>query len=218
MKEKIKKILKIISIVILLFIIIYFGIYFIQNKTLTNSFVKETNTILDNETKFIRCNWNIFEPEFAFVFDGGLNDAHMSFRKSKKMFYQDKLNWRKNKIGGTTISNTTFDNLLKMVKEDCYQFQKDSKDLKNPPKEISWGYREYDRKAEEQKKLQEELMLKKMGIEKMYKYKATEENIKKLEKVMREKNIPENKIKSLILEFKDQGELEIEVDLSKVKL
>ena len=153
---------KVISLMILIIslIVIYFGIYFYQNYSLKSSFSKETNTLFNSESKMIRCNLNIFEPEFAYVF-GTDNDGHIAFNKTKKIFSQNYEQWQNSYIGGTTVKNTTFNNLLKMVKKDCSQFQKDKKE-----EEITWGYREYDRKAEEQKERQKQLereMLKKQG-------------------------------------------------------
>jgi len=132
-----KKIIKIFIIILLLIPITYFGIYFVQNYSLKRSFAKENQQEFDKNFKFIRCNYNFLQPNFAFVFPfrtGGF----ISFEKSKKFLYQSKEEWDINHIGTTTIKNTTFPELLKMVKEDCSQFQKPKGDPKD--KIINWRY------------------------------------------------------------------------------
>ena len=120
--------------------IIYFGIFFIQNYSLKNSFAKEENTKFDEDTKFIRCNYNILEPEFAFTFGTG-DGGRIGFYRPKHFFYQTEQEWDDNDIGGTTIENTTFPELVKMVKKDCSQFQKSKGNYTDET--INWSYSSY---------------------------------------------------------------------------
>ena len=124
--------IKWILILIISILIIYFLIYFIQNyqiKTSLEKFNKQKIGIVQDD--LIRCNWSIFSPEFAYVwFD---NEGNISFDKQNKIFW-DKNDWKNTSTGGTTIKNTTFPQLLKMVKEDCYQFQKDNYDKEREKK------------------------------------------------------------------------------------
>ncbi len=171
-----KKIILIIFGILTLTVFSYLVVYFIQNKTLIKSFSQETNTTLNEEVQLIRCNWNIFKPEFTFVFatdDGG----HMSFRESENIFWQSKENWRKNKTGGTTVQNTTFKNLLSMVKDDCYQFQKDYNwsetwGTEKEKTELRWQYsklikidKEKEKKELEKQREKARKELKKQGID-----------------------------------------------------
>ena len=142
-----RKYIKIIGVIILSLAIIYFIIFAIQNYTLKKSFAKETHTIFDEDTQLVRCNWNIFTPEFAFVY------GDLGFYNSKNMFYQTKEEWNNNRVGGTTIQNTTFPQLLAMVKEDCYQFQTGSKEIKE--KGIIWSYSEAESKEEKERRKKE---------------------------------------------------------------
>ena len=115
----IKKFLIILTSLVLLAPIAYFCIYIIQNITLTKSYV--TYNEGQGADSFIRCNLNIFEPEFASAFFA-MEKGHISFKKTK-MFLQTDKEWETSYTGGTTIKNTTFPELVKMVKEDCSQFQ-----------------------------------------------------------------------------------------------
>ena len=216
------------KIIIISSIIIVFGGLLIYK----NSLVKTTGEeVLKYETRnykkelvdsikekdFTVCNYNILKPEIAFVYqdisnsdnkNNSLEVGFYNFQKENLIFGK----WNFEYTGGTTISNTTFSNLLKMVKEDCSQFQKDSKDIKDfKYKDISWGHREYDAKAEEQKELQKKMEYERLGIKK---YKSTEENLKKVEKMFREHGgIPEEQIQEVLNDFKSEEYFEIDADL-----
>lgn len=132
----VKRILKIVMLSILSLPLIYFGIYNIQNQTLKRSYVSYNEG--QGSDSFIRCNSNVLEPEFANIYFAG-DEGHISFKKTK-MFFQTNEEWKRSRLGGTTIKNTTFPELVKMVKEDCSQFQDD---YNNPDSNgIDWGYRE----------------------------------------------------------------------------
>jgi hypothetical protein len=98
-------------------------------------------------SNYIRCDYNFFSPRVAFV-DETKNRYDNNQEFSIDFHYVDDIynisenNWTDNYIGSTDIKNTTFLELLKMVKEDCSQFQKNKEEG-----EITWGYR----KAEPQK-------------------------------------------------------------------
>lgn len=116
----------------------YFGPLPLQNYFLTYSFSEEFNENLYTEnTAFVRCNDDFWNPEFAYTFIID-NKVHIGFYKSDNLFYQQSDGWDKNRTGGTTVKNTTFEELLKMVKQDCSQFQKPKG---NPDDEtINWRY------------------------------------------------------------------------------
>jgi hypothetical protein len=161
-----KKIIKVGTILLIVTGILYFSIFYIQNITLKNSYSKEFNEdFKKNNTYFIRCDLNIFQPEFAFVSEigGGL----ISFEKSENMFYQIEDEWERNEIGGTTISNATFPQLIKMVKTDCYQFQKPKG--QHTDTTINWRWvtaptEEERLENEQEKKRQEELYQKEIEV------------------------------------------------------
>jgi len=140
-----KKILKNLIIVLFLIPLIYLGIFFIQSYTMKKSFIKFYGLKNIKETEkpynFQRCNFNIFDSEFAYL--TGKNRALISFYKPKHLFSQSKEEWKNSRTGGTTIKNTTFDELVKMAKEDCSQFQEDF-DAEDPKTQIDWGYREVE--------------------------------------------------------------------------
>ena len=150
------KIIKWIIVLSTITIVIYFGMYFTQNyqaKTSLDKFNKQK--IGTARDALIRCNWNIFSPEFAYIwFD---NEGNISFDKQSKIFWL-KDDWGNTSIGGTTIKNTTFHQLLTMVKEDCYQFQKPRGNSSD--KTINWRWvaapTEEEKKEREWEKQQSE--------------------------------------------------------------
>ena len=76
------------------------------------------------------------------------------------MFYQTDEEWRQSRIGGTTVINTTFDELVEMIKDDCSQFQEDYDNPLVDEGGIDWGYREAD--PSEPPKTEEDLEYEKM--------------------------------------------------------
>jgi len=148
-----KRTMKIIGIALLPLTTIPIILFFVQTYCLTHSFLKEQNTDIRADNGFIRCNYELLEPEFVYLFSTG-NGAQMGFYKSERLFYQTEKEWDFNRTGGTTVKNTTFPELVKMVKKDCSQFQEDF-DAEDPETQIDWGYREAD--PPEPPKTQEEL-------------------------------------------------------------
>jgi hypothetical protein len=139
-----KKIILTLIVLIITPIIIYYGFYFIQNLTMKKSFVNYNEG--SGKDIFIRCDYNIFYPKFAYPFNLDLvsddgyefNKKMISFHSPVHLFSQTKKEWETSYIGGTTIENTTFPELVKMVKEDCSQFQKAKGDPKDET--INWSY------------------------------------------------------------------------------
>jgi len=149
-----KKIVKIIIALTISIPILYLGVFLIQSHTLKNSFAKEQIAKFDEDTKWIRCDSRILEPEFAFAFGTG-NGGRIGFYRSENLFYQTEKEWENNEIGGTTVINTTFPELVKMVKKDCYQFQEDYDNPLVDKGGIDWGYREVEPpKTEEELKME----------------------------------------------------------------
>lgn len=138
-------------------ITIPFGLYLLQNYKIKNFqidywFPPKDKTI--NNYEIIRCNYSLIEPKIAFVSDqvllGEYPEIAIYFSEMKNTIY-GKVN--ENYLGATTVTNTTFDELVAMVKEDCSQFQED---YNNPDSNgIDWGYREAD--PPEPPKTEEEL-------------------------------------------------------------
>jgi len=138
-----KKIILVILITLILSLLVYTGIYFIQNKTMKNSFIKfyglEKYTEKSKPYSFQGCNLNIFNPEFAYL--TGRTRILIVFYKPKSLFNPSEVEWKKSYIGSTEVKNTTFPQLLKMVKEDCEQFKKSKGERTD--KTINWSYGKY---------------------------------------------------------------------------
>jgi len=131
-----KKVLKITSLIVL-FLVLIIGIYIIQNYSFQKSFEDNYQKEKIRDTQdFIRCNYNLLNPEFAFLFDlGEGEDKHIAFHKTKNLLSLTEEEWDTTYTGGTTITNTTFPELMKMVKEDCSQFQQGGRNGK-----MEWIY------------------------------------------------------------------------------
>ena len=161
-----KKVLMLISI-IFIGIIIYFGFYYFQNYQFISNYNKYIDTILTEKDKqnakykMIRCNRNIFKPEFAFI--SGREDVEISFHKPPIFLVNNVKETLEFYVGGTSTKNTTFPQLLKMVKEDCYQFQKSFGNYNDQT--INWSYGKYKPKP---KKTKEEIEERKKYLEEYY--------------------------------------------------
>ena len=130
-----KKVIKILLLITILPVI--YGVFcMLQNYQIKGALEKYNESELDDKHALIRCNYNILLPEFAYVFFA-MDQGHISFDQIKKVFWSTQ-DWDTSSTGGTTIKNTTFPELVKMVKEDCGQFQ-DGYD--NPdPDGPAWTY------------------------------------------------------------------------------
>jgi len=131
-----RKVIKVfISIIIML--LFFYSIFFIlQNHEIKNALEKYNEAELNDEHALIRCNYNIMEPEFAYVFFA-MNQGHISFDQINKIFWKAK-DWKTSSTGGTTIKNTTFPELVEMVKDDCSQFQGGHGDFYG--EDLAWSY------------------------------------------------------------------------------
>jgi len=92
----------------------------------------------------IMCNYNIFKPKYTLI-----TSAHYQYNNIDKnslsigFFSLSRphifsSSWSIKFIGGTTVTNTTFSELVKMVKEDCGQFQEGHGDFYG--KDLAWSY------------------------------------------------------------------------------
>lgn len=136
----IKKTLKAVVLLIFGAIIIYFLSFFLQNQIIKKSLEKFNGQPLDQSNILIRCNSKFLEPEFAYIFFTG-DEGHVSFDSLNKVIWKAE-DWDNSYTGGTTIYKTTFDELIKMVKEDCSQFQESKGDWRKD-ETINWSYSPY---------------------------------------------------------------------------
>ena len=199
---KVKKILIYSGILIVVLIIVYIIIFVYQNYKFKNSYenlIHKTlskDELLEYKRDIVRCNWNIFNPEFAYI--SGKIDPDISFHKPPFLLYdlKDSLQFY---IGGTTIENITFEKLLEMVKEDCYQFQKDhnwaetwNKPEANTELRWKWSRSETEEEKREEKEKEEQ---ERKAFEKMLKEKGmTEEEYRESQKLTPEEKEFQNKI------------------------
>jgi hypothetical protein len=117
----------IISISILGVGALFLLIISLQNVSLRRSFESEYTPLkadyIANAT-FERCNMNIFKPDFAKVTEyEDEEDVNIAFYAPSRLFRQTEDEWDTSYTGGTTVTNTTFPELVAMVKEDCSQFR-----------------------------------------------------------------------------------------------
>jgi len=142
MKNFVKK----ITVAIVLIVVTFIGLFFLQGhfaaKGLTEYvFSYDTENLLAYEV--VRCNTSFRKPEFAFI-DQEYNqytktdDFSIDFHYIEDTLHINQNDWTKYYIGSTDIINTTFPQLVAMVKEDCSQFQQG---YDNPdPEGIGWTY------------------------------------------------------------------------------
>ena len=203
-----KKIILIISIVISLLVTVV--IYQALSLNDTKQIIHDSNTkgktqIVHDSIKnyeITTCNLNIFKPEIAYVsyskrVDSGRERYHVSFynfQKENIIFGK----WNFEYTGGTTVKNTTFNNLLKMVKEDCYQFQK-SGSIGIKQDSIQWIYSKVESKErEEQRRKRKEEREKK-----------EREEWNKLSEKEKQKILEENKKVDEFMNLSDEEKLKI---------
>jgi len=99
----------------------------------------------------VQCRHSIFKPKYSIV-------AHKYYSEDRQTydvaFYSPirhnilSSSWQIDYTGGTTVKNTTFDELVAMVKDDCNQFQ----EAKGDPSDevINWSYSPYIPEKEEE--------------------------------------------------------------------
>ena len=151
-----KKTIKISLLTIMTLSIVCILMFLVQNYFIQKSFEKHIDgKIGDYGDDFIRCNWNILDVDIAYPFQDGEN-VHISFYKPGKIFWATSDDWNSARTGGTIVTNTTFSELVAMVKEDCSQFQESYIDLT--------GYEGYNELPyEEQLELWPEIDAKNLG-------------------------------------------------------
>ncbi|MCK5589092.1 MAG: hypothetical protein KAI16_02155 [Candidatus Pacebacteria bacterium] len=159
---------KIIKILILIFlfnlIILTFFIYkpFLDNKNIKeviNASEVETHEYFKNKVQqyeVMKCEFTLKDIKHVFVyeekFEGELYYGIEFYNLKRDSIFSQELT--SEYIGGTTIKNTTFPELLKMVKEDCEQFQKPRGHAND--KIINWRWSSYNKEEEELEKKQRE--------------------------------------------------------------
>ena len=135
---------------ILTFSVLYVGVYVFQNIFLKKSFETEYISLKGTHIeygKLERCNYNIFNPEFVRVMEyKDTNEKDMYFYRPAHLFSQSNDEWKNSYTGGTTIKNTTFNELVEMAKDDCYQFQQGHGDYYG--EDLAWSYSPYEPEPE----------------------------------------------------------------------
>lgn len=159
---------KIIISFALLVVFSLIGIYFLSLPDIKSDIKSEFGLIEGEEKVFtdafkkyeiFQCQFGILNTEYVFV-----SHRDYSFRNEdrelwKTTFYHSERphpfspNWATTYTGGTTIKNTTFDELVTMVKDDCEQFKKPKGDYRDET--INWSYGAYE---PEQEKTPEEII------------------------------------------------------------
>lgn len=88
----------------------------------------------------VRCDFGISNIEYAFIgeYKDRIDNLKTFFYEMKRKSLFTVNDWSDNYIGGTTIKNTTFPQLVAMVKEDCSQFQKGKGDYWG--EDIAWSH------------------------------------------------------------------------------
>ena len=204
------KLKKIVTIGIL--ILFFVGIFIYQKYSLQNIKLKIINyetrggrqdlLVTFKEKEVVQCNWNIFKPEIAFVYhDIGNNNykndsLEIGFYNFQKEYYLFG-KWNFEYTGSTTVKNTTFPELLKMVKQDCYQFQKDYNwaetwNTERAKTELRWQWGKADNweqereKREQQEKEELKKILKEKGMTWEEYKKEQEQNEEKIKEIRKE--------------------------------
>jgi|GEM_PF-5174488 len=140
--SKLKKGIAILGLIALLLFISIFVLSKYNIETGLNNYWYEDENKVISHSEIIRCDNNLLHPAVAFLSEHVLLE---DIDELKVYFYRIKDIFSKNEntrdfIGVATVTNTTFPELVKMVKEDCSQFQAD---YNNPDSDgIDWGYRE----------------------------------------------------------------------------
>jgi hypothetical protein len=201
-----KRILKFLIILPFGLLIVLTFIFLLQTSLLKRSLENKWLTAKETEFngyEFVRCNWSIFEPKVAFVDDyillGDIKGLEVHFYTQKNLFDFSRDSWSESHYtGGTDVKNTTFKELVKMVKENCSQFQKgyldytgyehlseqekDDRYWEIAGKNLQWTYSEYKPEPPEPALSVEDKKFKEEWEEKMRKrYEENSKNYKKIE-------------------------------------
>lgn len=150
---------KILISIILFLVIVVISIQLYSYKKINNTLIyknvfNQSENVQKSYVNYmpIQCKFKLLNPEYAFV-----NYLHYIYpdrnidKESQTIGFYTltrshifSSNWNLEYTGGTTLENTTFPELVKMVKEDCSQFQEDYDNPKVDEGGIDWGYREVD--------------------------------------------------------------------------
>lgn len=148
-----KKINKLMVIFILILLVVLTALYgasqYNTKKSLNDYWYGDENKAI-NASEILRCSFSLFKPDVVFVSDhvllDDIDEMKVYFYKIMNIFSKEDDN--REFIGVTTIENTTFPELVKMVKEDCSQFQKAKGDPSD--KTINWSYSPYEPEPEKE--------------------------------------------------------------------
>jgi len=141
-----KKILYVVASILLLVTAITIFMPFLLKKDIAEIMRAseiETSEWLQNRAQqydVIRCEFNLKRPVYVFIYESkfeDLIDYHIHFYEENRdtVFSQ---NFQSTYTGGTTVTNTTFPELVKMVKKDCEQFKHAKGDFRDMI--INWSY------------------------------------------------------------------------------
>jgi len=153
MKKKLKIAL---SILVLILLVVLFQLAYSYkniNKSLINKKIYGQSEKVQKAFKnynIVECRFDLLNPEYAFV--SYQHYVYPERNVDNKLWRIDfynldrdnkiTTNWNIERTGGTTIKNTTFEELVKMAKEDCSQFQKAKGDFRDET--INWSYSKYN--------------------------------------------------------------------------
>ena len=162
-----KKIIKTGLLSTLILIILCLLGFYLQNYLVEKSLEKFNKEPLGDDYALIRCNLNVFNPEFAYIFFTG-DEGNISFDTLSKIIWKSE-DWKQSYVGGTTIKNTTFPELVKMVKKDCEQFKKGHGDYYGD--ELAWSYSPYELEPEKTEEMKEQEELREQALEREVQWK-----------------------------------------------
>jgi len=193
-----------IFVVLLSFSLIYgFGKYNIENSLNDYWYSDENKTI--NSSDIIRCNISFLKPNVAFVSDhillDDIDELKIYFYGIKNIF--SKKDDNREFIGVTTVKNTTFPELVKMIKEDCSQFQEGHGDYYG--EDLAWSYSPYEPEPEKtQEEIEYEQKLKdlsaKVRQERIERGEIDDPTFESVEEGFRYSGVPEDEIKRILEE------------------
>ena len=211
-----KYVISTVSLLIAILIVLTFLLYktsysaLYENKILTQD--EEIQNAFKNY-EIANCDFSLKNPKHAFVsFQHYIYPEDNSEMKFWRVdFYNLKRphifsqNWNIQRTGGTTIKNTTFPELVAMVKEDCGQFQEGHGDYYGD--KLAWSYSPY---VPEPIKTQEEIEFEQKTEElrqREYDRKVDSGEIilyDSLEEVLRAAGTSEEKIKKIVEEKNEE--------------
>lgn len=143
---------KAVVIISILVVIIGIGLYSYASDREIKSYIAKDMKV-DFPDKFVtydilRCNFGINDIEYGFVgeYVNRIDNLKIFFYNMKRDSIFSINDWNDEYIGGTTIKNTTFPELVSMVKEDCSQFQEGHGDYYG--EDLAWSYSPYEPEPE----------------------------------------------------------------------